>query len=174
MKKEHTSGRTRLYAGSACAGLCLLLLAGCAGAGEPPMALHYGVPCSPNDARNQLRQYFSTQHIPTGESAPDNKSFTITTADNINEPPSGKVDRRASYRVTIKPADSASANTNTNTNANGNTDASANSSIVDISRVSSKAKGKRERDWHDDNDAGALESEKQLTKAVEDLCRTGH
>jgi hypothetical protein len=125
---------------------------------EPPSsppALHYDVACSPLDARNQLRQYFATQRIRTSETTSDNKSFAITT-DLISEPRTGKVDKEIIYKLTVKPTDD------------------ANTTTIDLSRVTAKSKGVRERDWREDDDGGIdLQSEQQLSKAIQSICRSG-
>ena len=122
--------------------------------GAPPPALHYDVPCPPAEARNKLRQSLSTRRIRTSETAPDNKSFAITT-DSITEK-SGKRESRIVYKLEIKPAEN------------------ANTSIIDLSKETVEAKGARERDWSK-ADAIGVESqfEQQIAKEIETFCRPG-
>lgn len=128
---------------------------GCATAPPSPTALHYDVTCSPTDARSQLRQYFSTQRIRTSEAAPDDKSFAITT-ELMSEPRSENTDKQIAYKLEVKPSDN------------------ANSSTINLSRVDIKTKGVRERDWRDDDSRGnSPQSEEQLAKAIQSICRSG-
>ena len=124
----------------------------------PPAAraLRYDVSCSPTEARNQLRNYFSTKGVRTGETTtPDNKSFEITT-DPLNEPRSAQLDRRISYRVDVEPAEN------------------ANAAVIGLSRATVESKGTRERDWYEgSNEAATLQSEQELINAIKSICRGG-
>jgi hypothetical protein len=133
--------------------LCIFHV-GCSTAPPPMTALHYDIPCSPEDARKHLRQYFSTQRIPTSEIAADNKSFTITT-DLIKEPRSGKIDREITYKL------------------EGKSTENANTSVIDLRRLTVRAKGARERDWYDDDIGAESQSEQQLAQEIQGICRAG-
>lgn len=132
--------------------VCFLLQSGCTG--QPPSALpalHYDVPCSPTEARTQLRQYFSSKQIRTSEAAPDSKAFAITT-ELISEPRSGKMDHQISYMVEIKSTDN------------------ANTTAVNLIRLNARSRGVRERDWHEDTDLGKTQSEEQISQQIQTIC----
>src|SRR4026208_1898076 len=86
--------------------IAIVLVQACGGA--PPAALveafHQETPCSPSDARAQLREFFATNQIRTSEAAAD-KNFTITTA-AIREP-YGKLETQIAYRVDIRATEDA-------------------------------------------------------------------
>ena len=152
MNTKDNCERTYWYIHLAIISLCLFQVS--CGEAPPPAVLHYDVPCSPVEARNKLRQSLSTRRIPTSETAPDNKSFVITT-DKIQEK-SGQRESRIVYKLEVKPNEN------------------ANTSIIDLRKVTVESKGVRERDWSNADAAGVdSQFEQQLSKEIETTCRPG-
>lgn len=134
-------------------GLFLVLLeVGCGGdsSSSPPVGLHRDAACAPDEVVHQLRE--SLSNVRTTDPAPAGKGFAIAT-DSIREQ-NGKQERMVKYRIVVEPA----------INGNGST--------IRLERIEDKAKGIRERTWHDAEAAtGDPKSEQEVWARVQSVCR---
>jgi len=155
MSSESQLKRTSWYLNAVCLGIGMIQI-GCGGAIGPPVALRQTLNCSPADAKAQLRKYFSSHGKRTSESAPDDRTFVITT-EPIEEVENGKIIRRATYAVQISPGEA------------------AETTSLTLRRETVRVRGIRERNFHDEENILDVELvyEKQLWTDIQNICSGG-